>query len=129
MTKFIVDIDEEELSDATKKEIEEIIKELKPGTIKMIYQVIEGNLVEFYVRANRKGDIFMGKLGLTEADKMWIANLVVTSIQTAVKPIKDDINSLKKDVSEIKDRLDVFEKDIKAIKECPTIKKELEENK
>ena len=34
MTKFIVDIDEEELSDATKKEIEEIIKELKPGTIK-----------------------------------------------------------------------------------------------
>ena len=129
MTKFIVDIDEEELSDATKKEIEEIIKELKPGTIKMIYQVIEGNLVEFYVRANRKGDIFMGKPGLTEADKMWIANLVVTSIQTAVKPIKDDINSLKKDVSEIKDRLDVFEKDIKAIKECPTIKKELEENK
>ena len=129
MTKFIVDIDEEELSDATKKEIEEIIKELKPGTIKMIYQVIEGNMVEFYVRANRKGDIFMGKPGLTEADKMWIANLVVTSIQTAVKPIKDDINSLKKDVSEIKDRLDVFEKDIKAIKECPTIKKELEENK
>ena len=61
MTKFIVDIDEEELSDATKKEIEEIIKELKPGTIKMIYQVIDGNQVEFYVRANRKGDIFMGK--------------------------------------------------------------------
>ena len=125
MTKFIVDIDEEQLSDATKKEIEEIIKELKPGTIKMIYQVIDGNLVEFYVRANIKADIFMGKPGLTEADKMWIANLVVTSIQTAVKPIQDDINSLKKDVSEIKDRLDVVEKDIKAIKECSTIKKEL----
>ena len=129
MTKFIVDIDEEQLNDATKKELEEIIKELKPGTIKMIYQVIEGNLVEFYVRANRKGDIFMGKPGLTEADKMWIANLVVTSIQTGVKPIQDDINSLKKDVSEIKDRLDVVEKDIKAIKECPTIKNELKENK
>ena len=102
MTKFIVDIDEKELSDATKKEIEEIIKDLKPGTIKMIYQVIEGNLVEFYVRANRKGDIFMGKPGLTEADKMWIANLVVTSIQTAVKPIKDDINSLKKMFQKLK---------------------------
>ena len=49
--------------------------------------------------------------GLTVADKEWIANLVVTSIQTAVKPIND--------------RLDAIEKDIKAIKECPTIKREL----
>ena len=49
--------------------------------------------------------------GLTEADKEWIANLVVTSIQTAIKPIND--------------RLDAIEKDIKAIKECPTIKREL----
>ena len=53
----------------------------------------------------------MVKSGLTEADKEWIANLVITSIQTAVKPIND--------------RLDAIEKDIKAIKECPTIKKEL----
>ena len=49
--------------------------------------------------------------GLTVADKEWIANLVVTSIQTAIKPIND--------------RLDAIEKDIKAIKECPTIKREL----
>ena len=49
--------------------------------------------------------------GLTEADKEWIANLVVTSIQTAIKPIND--------------RLDAIEEDIKAIKECPTIKREL----
>ena len=59
--------------------------------------------------------IYMGKgmvkSGLTEADKEWIANLVVTSIQTAVKPIND--------------RLDAIEKDINAIKECPTIKREL----
>ena len=32
-------------------------------------------------------------------------------------------------IKPINDRLDVIEKDIKAIKECPTIKKELEENK
>ena len=50
--------------------------------------------------------------GLTEADKEWIANLVVTSIQTAIKPIQEDI-------LEIKNRLT-------AIENCPTIKKELE---
>ena len=53
----------------------------------------------------------MGKTGLTEADKQWIANLVIT----VVKPIKEDI-------AEIKERL-------KAIEECPTIKRELLENK
>ena len=110
MTKFIVDIDEEQLNDATKKELEEIIKELKPGTIKMIYQVIDGNLVEFYVRANRKGDIFMGKPGLSEADKQWIAGLI--------RPIQ-------KDISEIKDRLDNVEKRLEQIENCPTIKNEL----
>ena len=85
----------------------------------------------------------MGPGGLTAADKEWIANLVSstvkTEIQAAVKPIQEDISSLKKDVSEIKDRLDVLEEDvaelkndmsnvkedIKAIKECPTIEKEL----
>ena len=110
MAEFIIDINLKELSDATKKEIEEIIKELKPGTIKMIYQVIDGNLVEFYVRANRKGDIFMGKPGLSEADKQWIAGLI--------KPIQEDIKVLKEDMKNVKE-------DIKAIKECPTIKKEL----
>ena len=127
MTKFIVDIDEEQLSDATKKEIEEIIKELKPGTIKMIYQVIDGNLVEFYVRANRKGDIFMGKPGLSEADKQWIAGLI-RPISEDVRSLKEDVKVLKEDMAEIKNRLDTVEKDIKAIKECPTIKKELKNN-
>ena len=60
-------------------------------------------------------DEFMGKMGLTEADKQWIANLVVTTVQTALKPIND--------------RLDIIEQDIKAIKACPTIQKELETNK
>ena len=62
-------------------------------------------------------DEFMPSNGLTEADKQWIANLVVTTVKTAinaaVKPIKEDIKALKEDV--------------KAIKECPTIKKELKE--
>ena len=60
-------------------------------------------------------DEFMPSNGLTEADKQWIANLVVTTVQTAVKPIND--------------RLDIIEQDIKAIKACPTIQKELETNK
>ena len=127
MTKFIVDIDEEQLNDATKKELEEIIKELKPGTIKMIYHVIEGNLVEFYVRANRKGDIFMGKPGLSEADKQWIAGLI-RPISEDVRSLKEDVKVLKEDMAEVKNRLDTVEKDIKAIKECPTIKKELKNN-
>ena len=124
MTKFIVDIDEEQLNDATEKELEEIIKELKPGTIKMIYQVIEGNLVEFYVRANRKGDIFMGKPGLSEADKQWIAGLIrpinerLTNIENRLDVLEDDVKMLKEDMKNVKE-------DIKAIKECPTIKKEL----
>ena len=117
MAKFIVDIDEEQLSDATKKEIEEIIKELKPGTIKMIYQVIDGNLVEFYARAIKKGDLFMGKPGLSEADKQWIAGLI--------KPISEDVHSLKEDVKVLKEDMVEVKTRLKAIEECPTIKKEL----
>ena len=60
-------------------------------------------------------DEVMQNNGLTEADKQWIANLVVTTVQTALKPIND--------------RLDIIEQDIKAIKACPTIQKELETNK
>ena len=45
---------------------------------------------------------------LSEVDKEWIANLVVISIQSAVKPI-------------IENRLE-------AIQNCPTIKKELDKN-
>ena len=52
--------------------------------------------------------------GLTEADKEWIANLVVTTI----KPIQEDITSLKEDMVEVKNRLEAIEK-------CPTIQKEL----
>ena len=76
------------------------IWEYNPET-KACRLVIEG----IYMEKGKK------QSGLTVADKEWIANLVVTSIQTAIKPIND--------------RLDAIEKDIKAIKECPTIKREL----
>ena len=45
---------------------------------------------------------------LSEADKEWIANLIITSIQSAVKPIIDRLE---------------------AIENCPTIKNELSKNK
>ena len=111
MTEFIINPDE--LSDATKKEVEEIIKTLEPGTIKIIYQEIDGKKVKFYIQADKKGDLFMGKPGLSEADKAWIASLI--------KPINERLTN-------IENRLDVVEQDIKAIKECPTIKKELKNN-
>ena len=53
----------------------------------------------------------MAKGVLTEIDKQWIADLITTSITTAIKPLQEDIQILKADV--------------KVIKECPTIQKEL----
>ena len=66
----------------------------------------------------------MGKSGLTAADKEWIADLVIST----VKPIKEDISSLKEDVKALKEDMVQVKKDIKAIKECPTIKKELKKD-
>ena len=51
------------------------------------------------------------KSGLTDGDKEWIANLVVTTVQAAVKPIWEEIKK-------INERLE-------RIENCPTIKKEL----
>ena len=51
------------------------------------------------------------KSGLTDGDKEWIANLVITSIQAAVKPIWEEIKK-------INERLE-------RIENYPTIKKEL----
>ena len=68
----------------------------------------------------RKGE-GVPKSGLTTADKEWIADLVVTTIQTAVKPIQEDIKVLKEDMAEVKTCL-------KVVEECPTIKKELKKD-
>ena len=49
--------------------------------------------------------------GLTDGDKEWIANLVITSIQAAVKPIWEEIKKINQRLERIEN--------------CPTIKKEL----
>ena len=100
-----------------KKQVEEIIKTLEPGTIKMIYQEIDGKKVKFYIQADKKGDLFMGKPGLSEADKQWIAGLI--------KPISEDVHSLKEEVKALKEDMAEVKTRLKAIEECPTIKKEL----
>ena len=103
----------------TKKEAKETIDMFK--SISGEWEVdLETNEITANFKGIKKGE-GVPKSGLTNADKEWIADLVVTTIQTAVKPIQEDI-------SEIKDRLDVLEKDVKAIKECPTIKKELKKD-
>ena len=102
-----------------KKEAKETIDMFK--SISGEWEVdLETNEMTANFKGIKKGE-GVPKSRLTNADKEWIADLVVTTIQTAVKPIQEDI-------SEIKDRLDVLEKDVKAIKECPTIKKELKKD-
>ena len=66
----------------------------------------QANQFKLTMEGTLKGEK-MQKSGLTEADWKRIASM----LENTVKPIKDDIQSLKAD--------------IKAIKECPTIKKEL----
>ena len=97
---------------STKKEAKETIDRFK--SVSGEWEVdLETNEMTANFKGIRKGE-GVPKSGLTAADKEWIADLVITTIQTAVKPIQEDISSLKKD--------------IKAIKECPTIKKELKKD-
>ena len=100
---------------STKKEAKETIDMFKSigGECEVD---LETNEMTANFKGIRKGE-GVPKSGLTNADKEWIANLVIST----VKPIKEDI-------SEIKNRLDVIEKDVKAIKECPTIQKELKKD-
>ena len=104
---------------STKKEAKETIDRFK--SVSGEWEVdLETNEMTANFKGIKKGEC-VPKSGLTAADKQWIADLVITTIQTAVKPIQEDI-------SEIKDRLEVLEKDVKEIKECPTIKKELKKD-
>ena len=63
----------------------------------------------------------MAKGVLTEIDKLWIADLITTSITTAIKPIQEDLKNVKENIVQINQRLD-------RIENCPTVKKELETN-
>ena len=65
-------------------------------------------------------DEFMPSNGLTEADKQWIANLVVTTVQAAVKPINERLTNIENRLTNVENRLETIEN-------CPTIKKELKQ--
>ena len=52
MAEFIVNPDE--LNEATQKQVDELIQILEPGTIKIIYQELEGKEIEIYIRAYKK---------------------------------------------------------------------------
>ena len=81
----------------------------------------------------------MAKGVLTQTDKQWIADLITTSITTAIKPLQADVQSLKTDMQNVKTDVKNLKDDMKDVKEnineinhrldrienCPTIKKEL----
>ena len=113
MAEFIVNPDE--LNEATKKQVDELIQILEPGTIKIIYQKLEGKEIEIYIRAYKKEGTSMA-ISLKPGDIQLISQIVGNAIDQKVIPRLEAIEQ----------RLDVLEQDVKAIKECPTIKKELE---
>ena len=85
---------------------------------------LKTNQMTLNLKGLRKGE-GVSKSGLTTADKEWIADLVVTSIQTGVKPINQRLTNIENRLDIIEEDMKNVKKDIKAIKECPTIKKEL----
>ena len=104
---------------STQKEAKETIDMLK--SISGQWEVdLETNEMTANFKGIKKGEC-VPKSGLTAADKQWIADLVITTIQTAVKPIQEDIKVLKEDMAEVKTRL-------KVVDECLTIKKELKKD-
>ena len=107
---------------SNKKEAKEAIDKFK--SVSGEWEVdLETNEMTANFKGIRKGE-GVPKSGLTAADKEWIADLVIST----VKPIKEDISSLKEDVKALKEDMVQVKKDIKAIKECPTIKKELKKD-
>ena len=101
---------------STKKEAKETIDMFK--SINGEWEVdLETDEMTANFKGIRKGE-GVPKSGLTSADKEWIADLVVTSIQTAVKPINERLTN-------IENRLENLENRIEAIENCPTIKNEL----
>ena len=90
----------------TKKELKETIDKLKDIIVTLEFDP-KTKVVIIKIKGTWKDDQMI-QSKLSEADKEWIANLVVTSIQSAVKPIIDRLE---------------------AIENCPTIKNELSKNK
>ena len=67
----------------------------------------------------------MAKGVLTQTDKQWIADLITTSITTAIKPLQADIQSLKTDMQNVKENISEINHRLDRIENCATIKKEL----
>ena len=81
----------------------------------------------------------MAKSALTEWDWKRIADLITTSITTAIKPLQADVQSLKTDMQNVKTDVKNLKDDMRGVKEniseinhrldrienCATIKKEL----
>ena len=86
----------------TKKRIKKIINKLKDMIVTLEFDP-KTKVTTIKIKGIWK-DNKMIETRLSEADKKWIANLVITSIQSAVKPIIDRLE---------------------AIENCPTIKNEL----
>ena len=107
---------------STKKEAKETIDMFK--SISGEWEVdLETNEMTANFKGIRKGE-GVPKSGLTNADKEWIANLVIST----VKPINDRLEVIEKDVAELKNDMSNVKEDVKAIKECPTIQKEIKKD-
>ena len=110
----------------TKKEAKETIDIFK--SVSGEWEVdLETNEMTANFKGIRKGE-GMPKSGLTAADKEWIADLVVTSIQNAVKPINERLTNIGNHLDVIEEDMKNVKEDIKAIKECLTIQKELKKD-
>ena len=91
----------------------------------------QSNQFKLMMEGTLKGET-MVKSALTQWDWQRIADLITTSITTAIKPLqadiqilKEDMKNVKTDVKNLKEDMKNVKEDIKAIKACPTIKKEL----
>ena len=84
----------------------------------------KSNQFKLMMEGTLKGET-MAKSALTQWDWQRIADLITTSITTAIKPLQADIQILKEDMKNVKTDVKNLKEDIKAIKACPTIKKEL----
>ena len=100
----------------TKKELKETIDKLKDMIVTLEFDP-KTKVTIIKIKGVWK-DNQMIQTKLSDADKEWIVNLVVTSIQTAVKPINERLTN-------IENRLENLENRIETIENCPTIKNEL----
>ena len=84
----------------------------------------KSNQFKLMMEGTLKGET-MAKSALTQWDWQRIADLITTSIATAIKPLQADIQSLKTDMQNVKENISEINHRLDRIENCPTIKKEL----